>query len=45
MLGEDIYDNFKSRQLDMVIMGRYMGLKGDYLLNDDIKSGQLAYSL
>jgi hypothetical protein len=39
MLGEDIYDNFKSRQLDMVIMGRYMGLKGDYLLND-IQSGQ-----
>jgi len=39
MLGEDIYNNFKSRQLDMVIMGRYMGLKGDYLLND-IQSGQ-----
>jgi len=39
MLGEDIYDNFKSRQLDMVIMGRYMGLKGDYLLSD-IQSDQ-----
>ncbi|MFC1956406.1 hypothetical protein ACFLWZ_07845 [Chloroflexota bacterium] len=38
MLGEDIYDKFKLRQLDMVIMGRYMGLKGDYLLND-IQSG------